>query len=135
MAIAKELYSRGADVTLIMGPTQLAFSANGVNLVNVTTADEMYDVCINKFEQTHITIMAAAVADYTPINKADEKIKKNEGSLVLQKTFYTYQFFLGQTLCQALPYQKLCRDSVERRLHNFLCQAFEYFLLFQLQYP
>jgi len=86
LAIAKELYSRGADVTLIMGPTQLAFSANGINLVNVTTADEMYSACIDKFKEADITIMSAAVADYTPINKADEKIKKKEGSLNVELT-------------------------------------------------
>lgn len=86
LAIAKELYSRGADVTLIMGPTQLAFSANGVNLVNVTTANEMYSACVDKFEEADITIMSAAVADYTPINKADEKIKKKEGSLNVELT-------------------------------------------------
>jgi len=69
-----------------MGPTQLAFSANGINLVNVTTADEMYSACIDKFKEADITIMSAAVADYTPINKADEKIKKKEGSLNVELT-------------------------------------------------
>ena len=86
LAIAKELYSRGADVTLIMGPTHLSFSANGVSLVNVTTADEMYNACMDKFEEADITIMAAAVADYTPINTADEKIKKKEISLSIELT-------------------------------------------------
>ena len=86
LAIAKELYNRGADVTLIMGPTQLQFSGNGVNLVNVSTADEMYHACMDKFDQADITIMAAAVADYMPINKADEKIKKKENSLSIELT-------------------------------------------------
>ena len=86
LAIAKELYSRGADVTLIMGPTHLSFSANGVSLVNVTTADEMYNACMDKFEEADITIRAAAVADYTPINTADEKIKKKENSISIELT-------------------------------------------------
>ena len=101
LAIAKELYNRGADVTLIMGPTQLQFSGNGVNLVNVSTADEMYHACMDKFDQADITIMAAAVADYMPINKADEKIKKKENSLSIELTktkdiLKSYGFFEGK---------------------------------------
>ncbi len=88
IAIAKELHSRGADVTLIMGPTQLDFSANGISIINVTTADEMYKVSNDAFDKADIAVMAAAVADYSPVEVAKEKIKKTEEkfSIELAKT-------------------------------------------------
>ncbi len=84
MALAKELKGKGAFVTLILGPTQIPFSEKGINLVNVTTADEMHSACISNFKDAEITIMAAAVADYAPIKKAADKIKKKEKTLVIE---------------------------------------------------
>lgn len=84
VAIAKELYNRGADVTLIMGPSQLSFSANGISLIKVTTAQEMYTACTDIFSQSDIAIMAAAVADYSPVTVSKEKIKKKEDSLTVE---------------------------------------------------
>lgn len=84
IAIANELYLRGADVTLIMGPSQLSITANGITLKRVTTADEMYKACKDVFGTTDIAIMAAAVADYSPVNVAAEKIKKKEERLVVE---------------------------------------------------
>ena len=78
-AIAEELTARGADVTLVAGPVQLI--ANGLHRVNVTSAAEMYEACV---AQTYdIAVMAAAVADYTPVTVADNKIKKHNGELTL----------------------------------------------------
>jgi phosphopantothenoylcysteine decarboxylase/phosphopantothenate--cysteine ligase len=84
--IAKELYRRGAEVTLIMGPSQVELSIDGISLVRVKTADDMYKVCIDAFDKTDITVMAAAVADYTPIKPAKEKIKKKEENMLLELT-------------------------------------------------
>ena len=86
LAIAKELYKRGADVTLVMGPSQLNFSSNGIELVRVTTADEMYQACKKKFDNTDIAIMSAAVSDYSPIKSAKEKIKKSDDKLIIELT-------------------------------------------------
>ena len=88
LAIAKELERQGAEVTLIMGPTILDFSANGISLVKVNTAAEMFDVCQNLFEKTDLAVMAAAVADYSPVEVAAQKIKKKEDELTvtLKKT-------------------------------------------------
>ena len=86
IAIAKELYYRGADVTLIMGPSQLLFTANGISLVKVTTAEEMYKACTDIFDKTDIAVMAAAVADYSPIMVAKEKIKKADERLTIELT-------------------------------------------------
>ncbi|HLG38630.1 MAG TPA: bifunctional phosphopantothenoylcysteine decarboxylase/phosphopantothenate--cysteine ligase CoaBC [Chitinophagaceae bacterium] len=84
IAIAKELHNRGANVTLVMGPTSTQFSANGIHLIRVTTADEMYKACHKVFGKSDITVMSAAVADYTPVAKAIQKIKKDEGELNLE---------------------------------------------------
>ena len=86
LAIARELYKRGADTTLIMGPSQLGFSANGISVIHVTTAEEMYASVNDIFEKTDITVMAAAVADYSPSVKAAEKIKKTEARLTIELT-------------------------------------------------
>ena len=84
LAIAKELHNRGADVTLIMGPSQLNFSCNGISLIKVTTAEEMYVATNELFDKADIAVMAAAVADYTPVAKAGEKIKKNEEKITIE---------------------------------------------------
>jgi phosphopantothenoylcysteine decarboxylase / phosphopantothenate---cysteine ligase len=86
VAIAKELYNRGAAVTLILGPSQIDIAANGISVVRVITAAEMYQAVDNEFEKTDLTIMAAAVADYTPTEAAKEKIKKKEEHLIVELT-------------------------------------------------
>jgi len=84
LAIANELYKRGAKVTLVMGPSQLDFSTNGIELIKVTSADEMYKACNEKFGKADITVMSAAVADYSPIKVAKEKIKKKDDKLTIE---------------------------------------------------
>jgi phosphopantothenoylcysteine decarboxylase/phosphopantothenate--cysteine ligase len=83
-AIANELYKRGAKVTLIMGPSQLDFSTNGIELIRVTTADEMYKACKKEFNNVDIAVMSAAIADYTPAETAKEKIKKLESKFTIE---------------------------------------------------
>ncbi|MES2429468.1 MAG: bifunctional phosphopantothenoylcysteine decarboxylase/phosphopantothenate--cysteine ligase CoaBC [Bacteroidota bacterium] len=87
IAIAHEFKKRGASVTLVLGPSQIPVDL-GINVIKVKTADEMFDACINAFEKTDIAVMNAAVADYTPINIAQEKIKKqgDSFSIELKKT-------------------------------------------------
>lgn len=84
VSIAKELHDRGAEVTLIMGPSQLDFSANGISVIKVTTADEMFRACNEVFEKTDIAIMSAAVADYSPVTTAKEKIRKTEEKFMVE---------------------------------------------------
>lgn len=86
IAIAKELYSQGAAVTVVLGPTQLDFSANGIQVTRVTTAAQMYTATNELFTTADIAVMAAAVADYTPVTTAAEKIKKKEDGLALELT-------------------------------------------------
>ena len=84
MALAKELYNRGADVTLVLGPSKIELPANGIHVVKVNTAEEMFEACSHNFKKADIAIMAAAVADYTPVHSEKEKIKKKEDRLSLQ---------------------------------------------------
>lgn len=81
-AIADELASRGAEVTLVSGPVSIQTKNKKIKLVPVTSADEMYATC-NSNSAYDIAVMAAAVADYTPVTVADQKIKKSEGDLTI----------------------------------------------------
>jgi phosphopantothenoylcysteine decarboxylase/phosphopantothenate--cysteine ligase len=83
VALAKEVYSRGAEVTLICGPGDIP-SVNGTNVIRVTTAKEMYDACTKAFKDADIGIMAAAVADFTPAKLEKQKIKKKGEGLLLE---------------------------------------------------
>ncbi len=82
-AIADELQERGAEVILISGPVNIEAPQN-VKVINVTTADEMYNSCVNNFSTCDIAIMAAAVADYKPVNKADKKVKRKGENISIQ---------------------------------------------------
>lgn len=86
-ALAKEARNAGARVTLISGKTNLT-KPYGVDVVNVTSAADMTKSVIDNFEKADVVIMSAAVADYTPIEKAEQKIKKTDGdlSLALKRT-------------------------------------------------
>jgi phosphopantothenoylcysteine decarboxylase/phosphopantothenate--cysteine ligase len=86
-AIAEEMVALGADVTLITGPT--AEKTNFPLLrIDVLSANDMLAACTVHFAQSDITVMSAAVADYTPVSVADQKIKKKEAdfSILLKKT-------------------------------------------------
>jgi len=87
-ALAEALYEKGADVTLISGPTHQNKKYNGIKLIQVSTAEEMYNACIDLHDEMDIEIMAAAVADYKPANVSAEKIKKDKTgfTLSLEKT-------------------------------------------------
>ncbi|KQR68075.1 bifunctional phosphopantothenoylcysteine decarboxylase/phosphopantothenate--cysteine ligase CoaBC [Pedobacter sp. Leaf176] len=82
-AIADELAKLGADVTLVAGPSAQK-STEILNRVDVTSAEEMFEACNTFFENTFITVMCAAVADYKPKTIATHKIKKQEHNLVLE---------------------------------------------------
>ncbi len=85
-AIARAAEHRGADVTLISGPTHLA-DPEHVQVIHVKTAEEMRSAVVDQFPNADIVIKAAAVSDYRPVQQAKQKIKKgdNETSLVMKK--------------------------------------------------
>jgi phosphopantothenoylcysteine decarboxylase/phosphopantothenate--cysteine ligase len=85
-AIAEVLASRGAKVELVSGPTHLVASHPDIQTTRVTSAEEMYAACVSIFPLADITVLSAAVADFRPVTKADQKIKKGEGGLTLELT-------------------------------------------------
>ena len=76
-AIAKAAKALGANVTLVAGPTALE-DLNDVNMVHVTSAQDMFDAITSRLDDQNYIIMAAAVADYRPEMVADQKIKKSD---------------------------------------------------------
>jgi len=85
-AIAEELANQGAEVNLVTGPTHQHTTHPGVVVNKVTSAEEMYTLCSSLFPQSDVTVLAAAVADYKPLLKADQKIKKKDENLTLELT-------------------------------------------------
>ena len=74
----------GASVILISGPTQMSISHELVQVININSAEEMYNQCHNYFKTSDVFIGAAAVADYKPKKTALHKIKKTEESFVIE---------------------------------------------------
>ena len=87
-AIANEAASLGAEVILVSGPADDLAIRPGVTLVQTKTADDMHAACLRHFANCDILVMAAAVADYKPKHKAEDKIKKEDeiSSVELVKT-------------------------------------------------
>lgn len=81
-AIAREAMLRGADVTLISGPTALK-PVPGVKTVDVVSAKDMFEAVQAALPETDILVKAAAVADYRPMSIAEDKIKKQDGDMAI----------------------------------------------------
>lgn len=79
-AIAKMAMLRGADVTLVSGPTAIA-PPPFVSVVNVVSAQDMFDAVAAHAPEADFIFKAAAVADYTPVSCSDNKVKKSDGDL------------------------------------------------------
>ena len=82
-AIAEELANQGAEVTLVSGPTHLSAPAS-IKIKRVNSAEEMYNECVSVFSNVDITVLSAAVADYKPATKAEQKIKKTSDTLQIE---------------------------------------------------
>jgi len=107
-AIAKAAMLKGADVTLVSGPTALK-KPMFVNTIDVVSAEDMYEAVTKEASSCDIIIKAAAVADYKPSEVASEKIKKKEGesSIHLTRT---------KDILKTLGEMKS-----EGKIHSFLC--------------
>ena len=99
-AVAEAARKRGADVTLLSGPVQLN-APEGVQVVDVTSTQDLYDRMMEYCEKQHIIIQAAAPADFTPLSFAEEKIKKDDDGNI---TFIMKQ---TQDVAQAVGKRKL----------------------------
>ena len=83
-AIAKVAAARGAEVTLVSGKTSLKPSSNIKKVINITSAEDMYQAVISNLDENDVVIKSAAVADYKPKEYSDKKIKKKDGDLVIE---------------------------------------------------
>ena len=123
-AIAEAACARGADVTLVSGPTALA-CPYGVNRIEVVSAAQMLDATLGASEGADLAILSAAVADYTPANPADHKLKKANEHLDAVELIETADIL--KTLCSnkgdtfvvgfAAETDKL-EYNAERKLHS-----------------
>ena len=83
-SIAKEAIERGADVTLITGPTNLTPPQNLKKLVKIESAKDMYEAVLENLDENDVVIKSAAVEDYKPKNYSNKKIKKSDDDLVIE---------------------------------------------------
>jgi phosphopantothenoylcysteine decarboxylase/phosphopantothenate--cysteine ligase len=84
-AIAKAASARGATVTLVSGPVNLP-KPPYMEVVDITTAEDMYQAVTSRSDKMDIIIKAAAVADYRPATVADNKVKKKDGDMSIPLT-------------------------------------------------
>jgi len=82
--IAQSAANMGASVVLVAGPTNCIVNNSLIKVVNVVSAQEMYDACHQYYSEVDVAIAAAAVADYKPKNIADQKIKKGAADFVIE---------------------------------------------------
>lgn len=82
-ALAENLAAKGAEVVLVSGPTQQKANHSNIRVVPVQSALEMYEASTKHYPDCQIAILAAAVADYTPREKHEQKIKKEGGATEL----------------------------------------------------
>ncbi|MFC3882629.1 bifunctional phosphopantothenoylcysteine decarboxylase/phosphopantothenate--cysteine ligase CoaBC [Bacillus songklensis] len=82
-AIAEEARELGADVTLVTGPTNVAYP-KGVHVIQIESAQEMYEQVIKHYPDMDVVIKSAAVADYRPKNVHEQKMKKQPGDAVIE---------------------------------------------------
>jgi phosphopantothenoylcysteine decarboxylase/phosphopantothenate--cysteine ligase len=83
IAIAEAFAEKGAQVTLVVGPTALSPEIKAIQIIHVESAAEMLHECMNYREESDVIVCAAAVADYRASQVSSSKIKKGEGGLHL----------------------------------------------------
>ncbi len=82
--LANACANQGAEVIFVAGPLTTSEPINpAVHQIHITSAQEMYEACVKHFKSSNVAIMAAAVADYTPMHAADKKIKKKEDDMAI----------------------------------------------------
>ncbi len=85
-AIAEAFAAEGAKVTLVSGPVSIENRASGVELIDVTTAEEMFEVCMGLIEGIDIAVFNAAVSDFTPIETSLQKVKRGKEDWTIRLT-------------------------------------------------
>lgn len=130
-ALAKMAQLRGAEVTLVSGPVNLK-ACPGCKVVDVTTAEDMYEAVTERQQEQDIIIMCSAVADYTPACYSEQKVKKGDGemSIPLMRTKDILQYLgehkrEGQTLVGfSMETENLIENSrrkLEKKNADMIC--------------
>ena len=130
-ALAKMAQLRGAEVTLVSGPVNLK-ACPGCKVVDVTTAEDMYEAVTERQQEQDIIIMCSAVADYTPACYSEQKVKKDDGemSIPLRRTKDILQYLgehkrEGQTLVGfSMETENLIENSrrkLEKKNADMIC--------------
>lgn len=83
-ALAEECAERGAEVELVSGPVSINLNRANIHITKVESAAQMYAAAVNTFPKTDIAILCAAVADFTPRETKDVKIKREKGDMAIQ---------------------------------------------------
>jgi phosphopantothenoylcysteine decarboxylase / phosphopantothenate---cysteine ligase len=83
-ALAEVFVKQGANVTLIAGPVQLKVLNPSIERIDVESANDMYHAVMDRFKHMDVAVLCAAVADFTPIQVANQKMKREKESLVLE---------------------------------------------------
>jgi len=112
IALAEIFAAQGASVTLVLGPSHLHTTQQGIETIPVESAAEMYEACVSRYPATDIAVLAAAVADFRPDEAAGEKIKKQSGALLELKLVQT-QDILATLGGMKQPHQLLVGFALE----------------------
>ena len=83
-ALAEECAERGVEVELVSGPVSINLNRANIHITKVESAAQMYAAAVNAFPKTDIAILCAAVADFTPRETKDVKIKREKGDMAIQ---------------------------------------------------
>jgi phosphopantothenoylcysteine decarboxylase/phosphopantothenate--cysteine ligase len=130
-AIAEELAENGANVTLISGPTSLKIDHPLIDRIDVMSAQDMYEASVENFPKCDGAIMAAAVADFTPVLKEDKKVKRGKENYTIELTptkdiaaslgqmKTSEQFMVGFAL-ETNDEQKNAQSKLERKNLDFI---------------
>lgn len=126
-AIARNAMLRGANVTLVTGETSIA-KPRFVDVVNIKSAEDMFEAVTSRADEQDIIIKAAAVADYTPANVSDDKIKKSDDdlSIPVERTKDILKYLgmnkrAGQFLCGfSMETKDMLENSRRKLIHKNL---------------
>lgn len=130
-ALARMAMLRGADVTLISGPTAIV-PPPFVTVVPVTSAQDMFEAVVAHFDESDFVFKAAAVADYTPAEYSDQKVKKKDGdlSIPLKRTQDILSYLgqrkrAGQIVCgfsmETQDMVKNSREKLQKKHLDMIC--------------
>ena len=132
VALADCASEMGAIVNLVLGPVDIKPQSKDINIINVTTADSMAEACLSLFSGCDIAILAAAVADFTPIAVAGNKIKQKNAFLIKLKPTTDIAAALGKMKKQnqiIVGFALETNDEIENARKKLLSKNLDFIVL------